>query len=49
MELFWPEQDSVAVIENLWYEMQLPNRRWKITYVPSSAFLSVTSLFDYSC
>ena len=47
VELFWPNQDSVAVIENLWYETQGPNRRWKRTYIPSSAFLSVTSLFDY--
>ena len=47
VELFWPKQDSVAVIENLWYETQRPNRRWKRTYVSSSAFLSVTSLFDY--
>ena len=47
VELFWPKQDSVAVIENLWYETQGPNRRWKKTHVPSSAFLSVTSLFDY--
>ena len=47
VELFWPKQDSVAVIENLWYETQGPNRRWKRTYVPSFAFLSVTSLFDY--
>ena len=47
VELFWPKQDSVVVIENLWYETQGPNRRWKRTYVPSSAFLSVTSLFDY--
>ena len=47
VELFWPKQDSVAVIENLWYETQGPNRRWKRTYIPSSAFLSVTSLFDY--
>ena len=47
MELFWPKQDSVAVIENLWFEKQETNRRWKRTYVPSSAFLSVTSLFDY--
>ena len=43
VELFWPKQDSVAVIENLRYETQGPNRRWKRTYVPSSAFLSVTS------
>ena len=47
VELFWPKQDSVVVIENLWYETQGPNRRWKRTYIPSSAFLSVTSLFDY--
>ena len=47
VELFWPTQDSVAVIENLWYEMQGPNRRWKRTHIPSSACLSVTSLFDY--
>ena len=47
VELFWPKQDSVAVIENLWFEKQETNRRWKRTYVPSSAFLSVTSLFDY--
>ena len=47
VELFWPKQDSVAVIENLWYETQGPNRRWKRTYVPSSVFFSVTSLFDY--
>ena len=47
VELFWPKQVSVAVIENLWYETQGPNRRWKRTYVTSSAFLSVTSLFDY--
>ena len=47
VELFWPKQDSVAVIENLWYEKQETNRRWKRTYIPSSAFLSVTSLFDY--
>ena len=47
VELFWPKQDSVAVIENLWHETQGPNRRWKRTYVPSSAFLSVTSLFDH--
>ena len=47
VELFWPKQDIVVVIENLWYETQEPNRRWKRTYVPSSAFLSVTSLFDY--
>ena len=47
LKLFWPKQDSVAVIENLWYQIQGPNRRWKRTYVPSSAFLSVTSLFDY--
>ena len=43
VELFWPKHNSVAVIENLWYETQGPNRRWKRTYVPSSAFLSVTS------
>ena len=47
VELFWPKQDSVVVIENLWYETRGPNRRWKRTYVPSSAFLSVASLFDY--
>ena len=47
VELFWPKQDSVAVIENLWYEIQGPSRRWKRTYVPSSACLSVTSPFDY--
>ena len=47
VELLWPKQDSVVVIENLWYETQGPNRRWKRTYVPSSAFLSVTSLFDH--
>ena len=47
VELFWPKQDSVAVIENLWYEIEGPSRRCKRTYVPSSAFLSVTSLFDY--
>ena len=47
VEPFWPKQDSVAVIENLWYETQGPNRRWKRTYVPSSAFLSMTSVFDY--
>ena len=41
VELFWPKQASVAVIENLWYETQGPNRRWKRTYVPSSAFLSI--------
>ena len=38
VELFWPKQDdSVAVIENLSYETQGPNRKWKRTYVPSSA------------
>ena len=47
VELFWPKQDSVVVIENLWYETQGPNRRGKRTYFPSSAFLSVTSLFDH--
>ena len=47
VELFWPKQDSVAVTENLWYETQGPNRRWKRTYVPSSAFLSMSSVFDY--
>ena len=47
MELFWPKQYSVAVIENLWFEKQETNRRWKRTYVPSSVFLSVTSLFYY--
>ena len=47
VELFWPKQDFVVVIEKLWYETQEPNRRWKRTYVPSSAFLSVTSLFDH--
>ena len=47
VELFWLNQDSVVVIENLWYETQGPNRRWKRTYVQSSAFLSVTSLFDH--
>ena len=47
VELFWSKKDSVAVIENLWYETRGPNRRWKRTYIPSSAFLSVTSLFDY--
>ena len=47
VELFWPKQDSVVVIENLWYETQGPNRRWKRTCVPSSAFLSVTSFFDH--
>ena len=48
VELFWPKQDSVVVIENLWYETQGPNDgRWKRTYAPSSAFLSVTSLFDH--
>ena len=46
VELFWPKQDSV-VIENLWYETKGPNRRWKRTYVPSSGFLTVTSLFDH--
>ena len=38
VELFWPKQDSIAVIENLWYETQRPNRKWKRTYAPSSAF-----------
>ena len=47
MELFWSKQDSVAVIENLWYETQGPNRRRKRTYVPSSTFLSMSSVFDY--
>ena len=47
LELFWPKQDSVAVIENLWFEKQETNRRWKRIYVPSSAFFSMTSLFDY--
>ena len=47
VELFWPKQGSVAVIENLWYETQGPNRRWKRTYVPSSAFFSMSSVFDY--
>ena len=47
MELILLKQDSVAVIKNLWYEKQGPNRKWKRTYVPSSAFLSVTSLFEY--
>ena len=47
VELFWPKQDSVGVIGNLWYKTQGPNIRWKRTYVLSSAFLSVTSLFDY--
>ena len=47
VELFWPKQDSVAVIENLWYETQGPNRRWKRTYVSSFAFLSMSSVFDY--
>ena len=47
VELFWPKQDCVTVIENLWYETQGPNRRWKRTFIPSSAFLSVTSLFDH--
>ena len=47
VELFWPKQGSVAVIENLWYEKQETNRRWKRTYVPSSAFFRVTSIFDY--
>ena len=47
MELFWPKQDSVAVLENLWYEIQGTNRRRKRTYFPSSAFLSTTNLFDY--
>ena len=47
VELFWPKQDSVVVIENLWYETQGPNRKWKRIYVLSSAFLSVTSLFDH--
>ena len=46
VELFWPKQDSVAVIENLWYETQGPNRRWKRIYAPSSAFFSMTSVFD---
>ena len=27
VELFWPKQDSVAVIENLWFEKQETNRR----------------------
>ena len=47
VELFWPKQDSIAAIENLWYEKQETNRRWKGTYITSSAFFSVTSLFDY--
>ena len=47
VDLFWPKQISVAVTENLWYETQGPNRRWKRAYIPSSAFFSVTSLFDY--
>ena len=47
VELFWPKQDSVALIENLWYETQGPNIRWKRTYVSSSAFLSMSSAFDY--
>ena len=47
VELFWPKQDSVAVNENLWYETRGPNRSWKRTYVPSSAFLSMSSVFDY--
>ena len=47
VELFWPKQNSVIVIENLWHEAQGPNRRWKRTYIPSSAFSSVTSLFGY--
>ena len=40
VELFWPKQDSVAVIENLWFEKQEMNRRWKRTYVPSFAKIS---------
>ena len=47
VKLFWPKQDSAAVIENLWCETQGLNRRWKRTYVPSSAFLSMSSVFDY--
>ena len=41
---YFGQNKIVAVIENLWYETQGPKR----TYVPSSAFLSVTSLFHYS-
>ena len=47
VELLWPKQDSVAVIENLRYETKGLNRRWKRTYIPSSASLSVTNLFGY--
>ena len=47
VELFWPKQDSVAISESLGYETQGPNKRWKRTYIPSSALLSVTGLFDY--
>ena len=32
VELFWPKQESIAVIENLWYEKQEANKRWKRTY-----------------
>ena len=47
MSYFGQNKTLLFIIENLWYETQGPNRRWKRTHVPSSAFLSVTSLFDH--
>ena len=47
VELFWPKQDFLSFPENLWYEIQELNRKWKRTYIPTSLFYSVSSLLDY--
>ena len=46
VELFWPKQDSLSVLENLWYEIQESKRKWKRIHVPTSLFYSVSSLLD---
>ena len=47
VELFWPEQDSLSIRENLWYEIQGSKRKWKRIHIPTSLFYSVSSLLDY--
>ena len=47
VELFWPEQDSLSVRENLWYEIQESKRKWKRTHIATSLFYSVSSSLHY--
>ena len=37
-ELFWPKQESLSVLENLWYGIQELKRKWKRIHIPTFCF-----------